>query len=361
MACNAAHRCSTNAEMCEIDAPLPTADVPDGCFGHNTPNALLTVCPPALPATARILMSDINTDDDCDFVAQGQYCVIMGTNLSVVGTIKATGTPPLVLLGTMAVTIPAGSELDLIGEHDKAVPGVAAASCLGGSPGIPDLESAGGGGGGSFTTQGGDGGNYPSFGGQPGDSHVANTIAGGCRGFAGGDGDSAQGGVGGGGGGALYVIGGDAVSINGSINTSGEGGLKGDLTETPGNGGGGGGGGGAGGFIALDAPQIVLGGTSVMLANGGGGGGGGASGVDGKDGKTPDAAIASQATMPALGGAGGGGTDGGMGAALGQAAHAGLGSAMAGGGGGGGGIGAIYLFSATVVRMAGAQVSPMPM
>jgi hypothetical protein len=103
---------------------------------------------------------------------------------------------------------------------------------------------------------------------------------------------------GGRGGGAIALLGATRIDVSGTIDVQG---LVGGATgPTPTYGAGG----GAGGMIAIEAPEVTIGGSAKLLAGGGRGGGG----VQGGLGSTSDAAGANGTTNSAsnLGGGGGG-------------------------------------------------------
>ena len=212
----------------------------------------------------------------------------------------------------------------------------------------------GGGAGGSFASAGGNGGSGSGSGAGSGGTAIPlqfppTTLRGGCPGGNGGSATGASAGTAGWGGGAVFVVALGAITINGTIDASGERGYGGSGTPSSGSGGGGGGGAGAGGMILLDsAMPFVINGTAKLIANGGGGGGGGDTGAgSGADGN--NAVLATPQMQPGGGNGGGGhGGDGGSGAALMGSAVGGTtgstaGSAGGGGGGGGGGSGVIMV------------------
>jgi hypothetical protein len=298
------------------------------------------------------------------FVRQGNYSVLLVNSLSVQCPVVITGSSPLIVVASDAISI--AGNLDLRGNGRTAGPGAAV-----GGPGVggagttmPPLDLtrlSSGGGGGGYGTVGGRGGISSSRGGSlPGGAggltygpNITDPLTGGSRGGVGGFGSSGGAGAGGGGGGALQLSSQVSIDVSAAINAGGGGGIGGGAGQV------GGGGGGAGGAIILEAPAITLGG--VLAANGGGGGGGGGAGGSGPppglDG-SPGAASAS----PAPGGAGGvpQGSSGGVGAAGATAAAAGA-SGFSKGGGGGGGTGRIWLryVAATPPSVTGV-ISPAP-
>lgn len=164
-------------------------------------------------------------------------------------------------------------------------------------------------------------------------------LRGGCAGGNGGDG---LGGLGGYSGGAMQLIAGGTVRIDGRLTASGGGGAGGNVH-------GGGGGGGSGGGLLVQATRFVIGG--VVSVNGGGGGEGSRAfdASQGQDGSEDSVQIAIGGSGQSAGG------DGGDGATLNQGAQGGKQGALsaanaAGGGGGGGGAGVIRFVAATTDR-----------
>jgi hypothetical protein len=205
----------------------------------------------------------------------------------------------------------------------------------GGRAGGSGQSTASGGGGGGYGDAGGAGGNGVGVAGGAGGGLFGDlttepvTLIGGSGGGAGGGG--AVGGKGGAGGGAIQIAADGAMTVRGTIQAGGCGGL-------PGGAAGGGGGGGSGGVILLEAPTIAFAPGAVLVVNGGGGGGGDR-GAAGQPGTTTTAA--------ATGGNGANlGTRGGNGGAQGQLGG-GRGTNVSGslryGGGGGGATGRIAI------------------
>ena len=312
------------------------------------------VCLSAAPASPLVLPSDPGFDTGgggCTEIVSSQgieLCVMAGTTVSLpVGrTFRGLGARPLVVVAVDTMTIDGFLGVSsLIGSQPGAGSGFA--PCSGATAGVDDAGGASGGAGGSFGGRGGTGGSgdldaTPSLGGVAAPTVVPTNIRAGCPGTSGGTGDSA-GGAGGPGGGALYLIAGTQITINGGLYSVGRGG-GGAMSR------GGGGGGGSGGLIGLDAPTVHIVGT--IAANGGGGGEGARvqveTGFDGSDGLVGARAPGGDDSDP-LDGAGG---DGSEGATL--AGGPGIG-ADGGGGGGGGGAGFVYLKGA---RTGTGPVSP---
>jgi hypothetical protein len=341
-----------------IDAP------PDAGFCYGT--SLVRACVTAEPATPLVQAAAINTDTDCQAVqpqATGpELCVIAATTINVSGLSNlVTGARPLVLVATDSITIAAAAVLDVSSRSTTRIgAGANEASCSAPTSGQNSVATAGAGGGGAggFGTIGGDGGNGSVAKGIGGTSTTAMVLRGGCKGADGGDAGSVQGGAGGNAGGAVYLIAGTSITIDGSIFASAAGGRGGGIRA-------GGGGGGSGGMIGLDAPTITISATGIVAANGGGGGGGGGTGTAGGGGGD-----GSTTSFTSAAAAGGGGTDGnattptrnggngGVGAA--SAAAGALGgnslSTGAGGGGGGGGVGIFWVKGA----LTGTRHSPNP-
>jgi hypothetical protein len=311
------------------------------CLG-TAPYAICLEVPPSEP----LLISDTTVVDTmssmlCASTKSGgtNYCVIVGTTVTISGRLRGTGRKPLVVLASDSIHV--SGQID-VGSHRGTSEFVGAGAdredC---APGVVPGAHAGGAGG-SLMGSGGNGGDGSGSG--TGGRHgaaitTAAEIRGGCPGQRG-NGDAA--GEGGHGGGAVYLLAANRIDIDGNvefhggINAAGEGG------QGAGLGGGvpsGAGGGGSGGTIRLDAPSIAC--DSLLIANGGGGGGGGTTTIAGTPGSDPS--DASQAI---------GGSNGGFGAGVGGegsptevygSGQSGGPSTTADGGGGGGGGGAGHI------------------
>jgi hypothetical protein len=331
------------------DAPPDTL----ACYGTG----IVQVCF-AAPPTAPLTISTPTTIDTansamCAATVSGadNYCVLVGTSITVDAPLRATGAKPLVLIASDSITV---NQLIDIGSH-RITPefigaGADPAACLAGTL----AGTRGGGAGGSFTGQGGNGG-AGALGGPGGQAVNGTTIItelrGGCPGQ---DGNGGGKGAGGHGGGAVYLVANNRIDITGpGINAAGEGGAPGLPSAGVSSGAGGG---GSGGMIGFDAPTITC--ASLLLANGGGGGEGSGETTTGVPGADPST------TAAAIGGKGGSanGGDGGTGSA-GPAAGAGGGgnngavSSGNNGAGGAGGAGA-GLIKAPATASLGTNVSP---
>jgi hypothetical protein len=338
----------------------PPAPPPDGavvpgdeqvCFGRAD---RMLMCLLAAPQTALTIDQPIAINTDTSTMcapatgAASAYCVITATDLTISSKLLTTGSRPLVLIASRALTVTANGVIDVGSHATSSVIGAGAdpVSCLKGTP----PKAPGGGAGGSFLGLGGAGGqgglNAGVPGGVPGDAAtVVSQIRGGCPGQNGTDGAGGHG-TGGHGGGAVYLIADTSIDITGTILATGQGGHGGTARQDINNPAGSGAGGGAGGMIGLDAPSVTIGG--VLLANGGGGGGGGSvfAGNAGGDASTPNAAAGGGADSDDGGGNGGNGspatspTAPGM---VGRAVTSDKADPNPGGGGGGGGAGLILV------------------
>jgi hypothetical protein len=334
-----------------VDAPPDTRT----CYGTG----IVQVCfaaPPTSPLTIENqnpTIIDTANSAMCAATVSGadNYCVLVGTTITVDATLRATGPKPLVLIASESITV---NQLIDVGSHRGMTPETGAGAdpmtCMAGTL----AGTRAGGAGGSFTGKGGNGGN--GAGGGMGGRAVngttnINELRGGCRGQ---DGDGGGKGTGGHGGGAIYLIATNRIDITGpGINAAGEGGNPGVPSGGLSSGAGGG---GSGGMIGFDAPAITC--TSLVLANGGGGGEGSGQQTDGVPGEDPSttAAAAGGTGGSNNGGDGGNGSAGQAGGAGGNATNgmSGGGGAEGGGGGGGGGAGLIKGPAASL----GANVSP---
>jgi hypothetical protein len=341
-------------EETKTDGGTPPSPDAQACFGTG----LLHICLQATPIDPLAInsLTVINTDTSqmCEAVKSGgNYCVLAGTTITISAKLRAAGTRPLVLLASDSITITMPNGLVDVGSHNGANPETGAggdpAACVAGAmPG-----TSGGGAGGSFIGKGGTGGGGGTSGGVDGGGGggaaavvtEVTELRGGC---AGQDGDAGTKGLKGHGGGAVFLVAGNKIDVQGGINAAGEGGGPGVTGSA------GGGGGGAGGMIGFDAPMIAA--SGLILASGGGGGeGSGVNtlGMKGSDPSTINAAAGGNGpTMN--GGAGGNGSSA---TAAGPGDTGKPGSPTMGGGGGGGGGGA-GLIKAPASATLGAKISP---
>ncbi|HEX9101107.1 MAG TPA: hypothetical protein VF997_02830, partial [Polyangia bacterium] len=297
--------------------------------------------------------------------------VINGVGFHVV---KQTGGPGVGVFSVAALMVAGAAKINVTGANAFAlasagpvtIDGVVDASCSGMMPGpggfaggmgamdgtgpAAGAGKAGTGGGGGNPASGGGGAGYGDAGGTGGLIQGAAPNAGvpfgdltsptfvlaGGPGGGGGAGTT-MGGKGGGGGGAVQIVANGALTVTGTINVGGCGGLKAGIAD-------GGGGGGAGGAIVLEAVHVTLSSTAVLAANGGGGGSGDDGGHDGSP--------ANASVVPAPGGVAGkttGGNGGAGGASNGMPGQHFTSGRNGGipdptqdfGGGGGGGVGRI--------------------
>ena len=292
--------------------------------------------------------------------ASGQpaACFVVGTQITVTGTLAVTGSKPLVLLAsdtiTVSGTIDASSHLG-----GTTGPGAPFGTCAG-QDGSASSNGGGGGAGGSFITKGGNGSNGNGANGGNAASQVSapSVLRAGCNGHVGGDGAFAAGPLGGAGG-VVYLVAVNGITLmSGSvIDASGAGGSAPGSASSAG-----GSGGGSGGMIKLDAPTITASGAIVM-ANGGGGASGACNNANGNDGSDPSTAAPSTEAPggPAASQSGAGGNGGAGSGDNGKNGQGTTGSnKQPGGSGGGGGGGYVeasaVLTGATVV--AGSYAHP---
>jgi len=326
------------------DGECARVDAAPVCYGVAP--FIVCVTPPQAPRT----LGRIDTNVMCDeLVTVGrELCVVKGTDVHVVQRIRVTGARPLVLLASNALTVDANGLVDAAGTSTAGGPGADLACDASGTAGENNATGAGGGAGGSFGSRGGRGGSGGGSAGTPGTAAMPvgnpSVLQGGCSGTDGGDGNAGTRGGRGFGGGGVYLLAGQMLSIQGSVNASGGGGRGGRFSK------GGGGGGGSGGMIVLYAPVTEVTDAARLFANGGGGGSGAKSGGSGGDGAT-----AIEPFTAAAGGVGQGGA-GGAGAFMTTPAGTGMSSAD-GGGGGGGGVGVIYILGGD---FSAAGMSPPP-
>lgn len=313
-----------------VDAPASVA-----CFG-----TFGKVCVPVLPTEAFSLSggsTTITTDilASCVQTAVGTTvtgCLIVGTTITIDGSLVGIGARPLILLATEgSISITTAGVLD-VASRDAMTRGAGAnplGLCDGGT--APTTGTSAGGAGGSLAGRGGNGGTgtLAGTGGVPNPEGIPTTLRGGCQGALGGNPAAAL--AGGNGGGAVLLIATMTIRVDGAINASGEGG-DGGLTDLSVNRGGAGG--GSGGMIVFDALQLAI--TGRVMAQGGAGAEGNTPGPSGSGltgGRGEDPMTTGTA---AVGGRGGGGQNGGDGATDNTGENGDNGSVTSGGGGGGG-------------------------
>jgi hypothetical protein len=320
-------------------------DANDGlsCLGHLGIRVCLTQVG-TLPIPATIDTDTITCTQVLPMTNGPDACVLAAQNLQLDTTIRVTGTRSLVLFAATDLVLTSNSVLKAQSDGSGLGPGLSLASCPanGGTNGYGNASGGGGGAGGNFQGSGGLGGaGAHASGGQVGASPALAVVRGGCPGGPGGnDAIANPGAVGGSGGGAIYLLAGRSITINGTINASGASGQGGSAAT-----GAGGGGGGAGGMIVLDAPTVSVGTTGSAFALGGGGGGGadptnGANAAPGGVPRGPAMPGGAGAGATANAGSGGQGSSplsGSPGSSTAATTNSG-----AGGGGGGGGYVVIY-------------------
>ncbi|HEY0987210.1 MAG TPA: hypothetical protein VGD80_09175 [Kofleriaceae bacterium] len=345
----------------DADATPPVMIDALSCFGTDIVQVCLASPPSQVLAITVPRTVDTSNAAACTvMVSGGDYCVLAGTDVTISARLQAIGSRPLVLIASGSITTTSTGLID-VGSHriSQSISDVGAGadpvSCATGT--LPGAAGGGGGAGGSFLGLGGNGGagGGGGSGGAPGAAVSAvSALRGGCPGQ---DGQGATG-LAGHGGGAVYLIAGARIDVQGGINAAGEGGRGGAVDV------GGGAGGGAGGMIGFDAPVITA--SSLLLASGGGGGGGAGSGgvgIQGDNAPDPSTTAAGSGGRGFVGNNTFGG-NGGVGSvsmsrapgAQGAAGDTG-GQNHGGGGGGGGGAG---LIKAPATADLGTNVSPPP-
>ncbi|HEV7556289.1 MAG TPA: hypothetical protein VGO00_12565 [Kofleriaceae bacterium] len=309
------------------------SDAPQ-CYGDTSDGSLISVC--VQPTTSHVILDTaVNTDNDprCASVTPPvgpEVCVLEAVDIMIDGQIALTGHRPLVIVGTHTISISSTAVLDASSRlGTRNGPDANDSTC-------PTLASAmlgGGGAGGSFGATGGNGGGSGAKAALP---QVPIFVRGGCAGST----DTSIGVQGSGpGGGAVYLIAGTSIEIDGVILANGGGGRA-----PNGSGGEGGGGGGAGGLIGLAAP-MGLGGGAVMAVGGGGGEGGPAGPGSSADGQDPSGNFGEIAKGGSLNPNGGNGGNGGGFTSIATSGGSGSGSGtmIGGGGGGGGSVGVVWV------------------
>lgn len=360
--CGADSRChaADGLECSQLEVDGGT-DAALGCLGGGAVPAFQPVCDAAAHVTTmatRLLGGTIDTGmpSQCDEMASQTagppVCVVLGYDITV-GDLSTTGPNPLAIIAINDLTIAVGSTLQA-GSHAAITgPGADGAAC-GAGKGADDVNGAGGGAGGSFQGVGGRSGAGDVGGTAPGGPTLITftlpaTLRGGCPGTTGGSGGTATtaGGVSGG---AVYLVAGRDLAINGGVFAGGHGAPGG----TPYSGGGGG---GSGGMVALEGMHVRIEGSTgaAVAANGGGGSGGsgniGASAGDDATGITTAGGGQSTSNIgnDAMGGYGGMGSGPGIVGGMGANESGGVaGQQNAGGGGGGGGAGFVVVHGLVV-------------
>jgi hypothetical protein len=338
------------------DAFVPQ-DAPklDGLGAMCMGSGLLNVCfdPPSTDVILGAGTLDTDTDARCLTRPQpsgGTVCTIVGSNVTVTGTVIVTGSRPLVIIATTMITIANAAVLDVSSTTVAPIrngPAAGLTPCATGTDGT--AVSSNGGAGASFSFNGGAGGRGKDLTVTlPGPVVGVTSVRGGCAGGTGaGNQAGLVGGVGGAGGGAVYLIAAASIVVTGNIYASGAGGAGGLQRR-------GGGGGGSGGLIGLEAPTITV--TGTVTANGGGGGGGGGAttaSLLGDDGTTYSYNVSAQggARVQSNGAIGGNGAS-----VSSPNGNAGGNNANYGAGGGGGSVGLVWVKGA----ITGNKISPSP-
>lgn len=340
---------------CGFETPPPSGGDSAGTDGPTCLGSAFPICFSVVPTGPVMLPDDLTVEIDTNSSPMcnqshdrvDDYCVIGGASLTLRSNhgLRAFGRKPLVLLSTTTITIEDTATIDVSSINDSSTGRGAGANPTGLCAVAAATDSYSGGFGGSFRGKGGNGeanDGPPGSAGDPLPTFPA-ALRGGCPGAPG---NARVGGgipgAGGPGGGAVALVAGLMISLDGTINASGAGGEGGTALRS------GGGGGGAGGMIVLDAPSIVRNVNGALFANGGGGGQGGA-GPSGALGAGEDG---HRSTAPAVQAAGGNfasqdGGNGGNGSAGGTrlvgAPGGGVNQAQNSGGGGGGGGGAGFI------------------
>ncbi len=348
--------CSPATMTCERTAIDASVDVPqldtNTCIGDD----YTRYCFGAPPTGDKALSIAVNivTDLDGQFCSTefADACVIAADTISISADVTSSGSRPLVLVASTSITVATGGLIDAASHMGTIVgPGADPADCGAGAP----PQDIAGGSGGSFGGKGGSGGGDATgaSGGIASAAIVPTGLRGGC---SGGNGTGANPTAGGQGGGAVALVAGSSIEIQGEINASGTRGGGSALGAL----GAGGSGGGAGGMIVLDAPDVMIAAGGIVMANGGGGGEGTDGMTVGDPGDDPDPTKPATVAAGGSGGSANGG-DGGAGAAGASAAANGgpgvQGSTAAAGGGGGGGGGAGYVHTVGTLMNAG-TISP---
>lgn len=275
--------------------------------------------------------------------------VLSGSGLSVRGgsTLRFVGLRPAILV--------VNGPVEVLGE---VITQAGAQPCT--SDGGAPAAGNGGAAGGSHGTQGGNGGDGALLGSTPGLAGPVNgtptlvPLRGGCPGGAASSSAPALGG------GALQISTSQGLTVSGTINAPGQGGLPGTQGIPSSSGAGA----GSGGGLLLEALTLTVSGFGSLVANGGGGGSGGSAFEDGTAGAAATrtggvGGITQPGALGLVGGAGGAGAD------VSRPAGNGANGVGASGGGGGGGLGRVRLNVVNACSLGpmgagGIMLSPMP-
>ena len=221
--------------------PKDTPDAPDAppsqvCLGDG--EFRICVDEPTMPFSVGATNPTIDTDADppeCTFVSQPDrpsLCVIAATTITIDDSILfVTGSHPLVLLARDTIRIGRGVDVSSHQMGPATGAGFDSAACDASGNGGNDNNGGDGGAGGSFGSVGGNGG--AAGGTSQGPSAGAVTtpalfLRGGCKGGNGGNGNGGgTGGAGNHGGGAVLLLAGQSIAIDGFVNASGGGGGRG--------------------------------------------------------------------------------------------------------------------------------------
>jgi hypothetical protein len=284
--------CEPNMKVCGADGVLDVCD----STGHDTATQCAAGCVDSPEPHCAYLQPKYLPNDICDVAAQTQLnitdnrtidtsvdancnggilaqsggpdlCVIRATSMTVASAatlrvITASGLGPGDVRSRPAVFVVDGDlsvegTLDAGASHEDSGPG--GGFSLSGGNANSDGTAAGGAG---FATPGGNGGTYDADGGaQNGGPQLSNPLM--TAVFVGGPGTYGAGG----GGGVMLTSCRGTVSVAGTINVGGGGGMSGYFVACfPGFGGGG------GGNVLIEAMNVSI--TGALFANGGGGGAG---------------------------------------------------------------------------------------
>ncbi|MBA3454931.1 MAG: hypothetical protein H0T42_17715 [Deltaproteobacteria bacterium] len=339
--------CSSDAVVADaadpdayLDAPVDASlspdaqliDAPTNCWGRDLYQHCQTPAPTNFAGLSQLTI-DTDSSALCALPLSAPACVLANGIITLDGRLVARGSRPLVLVGVEQLTVQIEGVLDVSsGLPGSPGAGAGSSACGTGIPAGATASNSGGGAGGTFGGRGGFGGSSGTAGapgGQPAANPSSNVTVprGGCPGSTG---AGSNGAIAGRGGGAVILITGGTLTVNGKVLARGAGGGGADLN-------GGGGGGGSGGLIALDGINVIV--TGALIAAGGGGGGGGNLSDIGSAG-----GAASETGVPGPGGVGGmalgngGGGSGGPATLLNGRPGELVDRSGAGGGGGGAGV-----------------------
>src|SRR5688572_16562572 len=184
-----------------VDAPVDMPDEQQVCFGSSQ-FSLFTVCYGQSQVPSAPINASIDATYDTTICAPPgrvvtskgiESCLVAGGRVEIDATFTIVGTRPLVILATTDLLVAQSGIVDASSNKGRNGPNANASTCNPQGAGGAASSGGGGGAGGSFATAGGSGGaggNSPSTIGTAASAPPPMTLAGGCRGSNGGEGNA---------------------------------------------------------------------------------------------------------------------------------------------------------------------------